>query len=301
MYLLRKIYHLMQHVYTWRLSTARPGGCNRSFILTRLTCFVRRLHWYSTTLRRSALGLIALSLTTELPAFSEETIRLATRVDLPPYVEKQARSGIEIDLVTAIFKKIGKKIEFVQLPRIRMIQSFDNAAIDGILTQNVTVSEVGCATDWYLQHQNVALSLADTDLVVADLLDIRNLSTISFDGATKYLGKNFRDAVSQNPRYIESPDQANHIKLVYNKRFDIVVGDRRILRLAQSAYFKKTGDYKELKTHYIMPPSLYHARFHDKAMCTEFNQALQKLKETGVYAEITSRYDNPIVASIHRR
>ena len=219
-----------------------------------------------------------------------KTLRLAMREFIPPYVYENAASGIEVDLVKAIFRDMPFDVEFVQLPRIRMISSFEDHQLDGILTQNVKASNTGCATDWYIEHQNVGLSVKGRGVQVNSLDDLKNYAVISFSGATRYLGEEFRHAVRGAKRYTETGDQGAHISLLYKGRFDVVVGDNWIMRLAQKRYFDATGQRMELAMHPIMPPSQYVARFHDQSVCDAFNTALQHLHDNGTYAEIWAGY-----------
>ncbi|WP_262691831.1 substrate-binding periplasmic protein [Kordiimonas aestuarii] len=221
---------------------------------------------------------------------SSPTLRIATRNFLPPYIYEDAKTGIEVDLVNAVFKDTGFDIEYVQLPRIRMISSFEDHQLDGILTQNVTASDTGCATSSYIEHQNVGLTVKSRHLELQSFEELRNYAVISFSGATRYLGEDFRNAVRGAKRYTESGDQGTHISLLYKGRFDVAVGDNWILRLAQKRYFDRTGEKLELEAHPIMPPSQYVARFHDQAVCDAFDAALAKIQHNGTYAEIWAGY-----------
>ena len=97
------------------------------------------------------------------PLSAEEPILLATRPTIPPYVYGRAETGIEIDLLNAIFNEMGQKIKYVQLPRVRMVQSFNRGEMQGVLTQNISVSNAGCAADWYLKAKNVGFSLNENN------------------------------------------------------------------------------------------------------------------------------------------
>lgn len=224
------------------------------------------------------------------PDDDQPVLRLALREFLPPYVYEHAETGIEVDLIKAVFKDTPYSIEFVQLPRVRMISSFEDAQLDGILTQNVTASSTGCATNWYIEHQNVGLSVKGRRVELPSLDALKNYAVISFSGATRYLGEDFRNAVRGGKRYTESGDQGTHISLLYKGRFDVVVGDTWILRLAQKRHFDETGQRMELVTHPIMAPSFYVARFHDPEVCKAFNASLSRLRENGTYAEIWAGY-----------
>ncbi|WP_417448780.1 substrate-binding periplasmic protein [Kordiimonas sp.] len=217
-------------------------------------------------------------------------IRVATRNFLPPYIYEQAKTGIEIDLINAIFRDTGYHIEYVQLPRIRMISAFEGAQLDGILTQNIGASDTGCATSSYIEHQNVGLTVKDRHLKLDTLAELKNYAVISFSGATRYLGEEFRDAVRGAKRYTESGEQGTHISLLYKGRFDVAVGDSWILGLAQKRHFDHTGERVELEVHPIMPASQYVARFHDQAVCDAFDASLAKIQHNGTYAEIWAGY-----------
>lgn len=224
-------------------------------------------------------------------------LEISTREFLPPYVEKDAVAGIEVDLIKAIFRGSQYEPIFVQQPRVRMIASFEAKETDGILTQNKTASNVGCATDWYIAHQNVAKTVASRNLTIQGLLDLKQYSVLSFSGATRYLGEKFQKAVRDAKRYTESGDQGKHIALLYNNRFDVIVGDRWILALAQKRHYENTGKYLELDTHPIMTPSLYVARFHDTGICEAFNHGVRALRASGEYAEIWSGYQARLLVS----
>ncbi|MCJ9428998.1 substrate-binding periplasmic protein [Kordiimonas marina] len=217
-------------------------------------------------------------------------LKVAIREFLPPYVYEKAKSGIEVDLVQAILSEAHIPYRFIQLPRIRMIQSFEDGKIDGLLTQNAEASSVGCVTVPYITHHNLAFTLADRHLKVGSLADLSHYAVISFSGATRYLGPTFAAAIKDSPRYTESGDQGTHIALLYKRRFDVVVGDQWIIRLAQRRYMEKTGVYHELTGHKIMPASHYVARFHDQKYCDAFNQAYADLNAEGTLADIWNSY-----------
>jgi len=233
---------------------------------------------------------LSLPVTAQSDNARAELIEIATRQNLPPYVVDAAAHGIEIDLVKAIFRGTGYEPIFIQQPRVRMISAFENGQMNGILTQNIQASDVGCATDWYIAHQNVAISLTSRNIKIGSLDDLMGLSVLSFSGATRYLGTEFQQAVAHTKRYTESGDQGKHIQLLYKRRFDAVIGDRWILALAQKSYFTEAGEYQELEYHPIMKPSLYVARFHEQKICDAFNLGLRRLRADGSYAEIWNGY-----------
>lgn len=221
-----------------------------------------------------------------------KTLQISTRVDLPPYVDGQNQSGIELDIIKAIFEGTAFRPQFVQLPRIRMISAFENGAVQGMLTQNVKSSDVGCATDVYIEHENVALTIADRELQFSSLNSLAGRAVVSFSGATTYIGHHFRDAVAKAALYTETTDQAGHIALLYKGRFDVIVGDRLLLQLAHQKHFTQTGQHRPLAIHSILPVSPYIARFHEQEVCDIFNAGLDKLRDEGRYQKIWAGYQS---------
>jgi len=259
--------------------------------------FFKKLHF----LIQYSLFIFVLSLCMQNASQAEDkVIKLATRMHLPPYVYHNAASGIEIDLIKAIFADIGRKIEFVQMPRVRMIETYDRGELEGILTQNANVSNIGCITDWYIEHQNIGFTLASEPFVLTKLSDLKGMSVLSFDGATRYLGKGFSDAVKGNKLYEEATNQESHIELIYKRRFNVVVGDEWILRLAQRNYFTNTGKYQKMVAHKIMPASLYSARFKNPVICEKFNVSLAKIRSSGEYVQIVNSYHQNIMIAGNR-
>ncbi|NVJ99600.1 MAG: transporter substrate-binding domain-containing protein [Alphaproteobacteria bacterium] len=228
----------------------------------------------------------------------KQLVEIATREFLPPYVEQRAGGGIEIDIVKAILRDSAYEPVFIQQPRVRMISAFESKVLDGILTQNIAASNEGCATDWYISHQNVAITVEDKDMQITGLPDLKGLSVLSFSGATRYLGQEFANAIKDTERYTESGDQGKHISLLYKNRFDVIVGDSWILSLAQKRFFTQTGQYKAIHKHPIMAPSLYVARFHDQAICDAFNLGLRSLRASGEYADIWDGYEKQLMIAI---
>ncbi|MBL4837496.1 MAG: transporter substrate-binding domain-containing protein [Kordiimonadaceae bacterium] len=219
---------------------------------------------------------------------------LATVQPMPPYVNAGATEGIEIDLIKAIFARMHIKVLFEQMPDVRMVQAFERGIVTGLLKQNILANGVGCRTDWYLAHTNVGLSLASNDVKLETLADLKNYSVLAFIDAYQHLGAKFRDAVDGSPLYFEGNYQAAHVELLYKKRFDVAVGDEWILRLAQRTHFERTGKYEEIRTHSILPPALFAARFQDPALCRRFNDALAALRASGAYDALVGKYHKQI-------
>lgn len=251
------------------------------------------------TVRRAMAAMAALTAVSAIPMAlaTDPLVRVATRPNLPPYVQDEATSGIEVDVIKAVFAEAGMPVDFVQMDRVEMIKRFERGEIEGTLTQNVSATSHGCATKWYLVHQNVGFSILSKNLSLQSLPELANFPVVSFHNAKAFLGPAFRSAVENNPRYQEVAPQSRHIGLLYNGNFDIIVGDEWIIRYVQRQHFEKTGEYQELRVHHIMSPTLYSARFQKQETCNVFNASLRKLRRTGEYDRIVDGYHQRLLVA----
>lgn len=225
-------------------------------------------------------------------------ISIAARNDVLPYVTDNATNGLEIEIINTVFADTPYTPQFIQFPRMRMIQMFASKNIEGVLTQNNGLQGKGCITDWYIKHQNVGMTRSNRDIKLDGLQNISNLSIITFDGAREFIGPNFASEARKSPRYIESSDQNIHVSLLYLGYFDLAIGDEWILKLAQLNQKHKSDNFQPLTTHRILPSTLYAARFHEQKVCEAFNASLARLRESGQYQAIVDRHFNEISAQI---
>lgn len=232
---------------------------------------------------------LAVSLTTASvggTASAQDAVRLATRVDLPPYITRDGSGGIEIDIVKAVFKKAGLTPEFLQMPNPRMVSTFETKRMDGILTRETYLRTEACKTGVYFRHWNVGVTLASRKLKLTSIADLSRYSVLSFVGARKFLAVDFRMAVDRSPHYTEAPFQDTHMDLLYTQRFDVVVGDRWILKHSQHTEYRRTGEFRDIAIHEIMEPLEYVMWFHDRDVCSRVANALLALKQSGEYDAI---------------
>ena len=261
-------------------------SCAFAHISQRLSaCFLSLPLWFS------CLGVSVVA----NQVAAEETLTVASRINTPPFVFGEFQGGIDMEIVAAIENHSNLRFKYIHIPRNRILAPFAGTELDGYLIQPLETHDDGCMTNWYVQHMDYAVTLKDKKINIQHVNDLGKLKVISFDGATKFLTKVFRDAVKDNPHYIESYHQRSHIQILYKGRFDAIVGDSLILKYHQKNHFKRTGEYHEIETHDILPPIRLSARFKKPRHCTEFNKALAEIRQNGVYDEIFHKYENEIL------
>lgn len=220
--------------------------------------------------------------------FSQE-IKVGVGLALPPYIIQGSNSGIEVEILQQALPA-SYKTKLIYLPFARVPISLTDGTADAVLTINES-SGVKDAfySNSHIKYQNVVLSLKSKNLKISKISDLSKLSIVAFQDATAYLGADFAAMAKANAKYSEIPEQDNQVKMLFASRADVIITDINIFK-----YFKsKITDIdvsKEYVVHEIFAPTEYKVGFKSKDVRDLFNVGLQKLKDTGKYAAILTKY-----------
>ena len=143
-------------------------------------------------------------------------------------------------------------------------------------------------SDNYITYENIAVSLQKNHLKIKSISDLSNKDIITFQNAKKYLGKDFKETVSQNANYYEFYDQKKQVKMLYKSRIQVIVLDRNIF------YYYRHNSKEEFKDevviHEIFPANKYKIAFKDSKIRDKFNEGLKVIKSSGRYEKIINKY-----------
>ncbi len=240
------------------------------------------------------LLLIALPL---LPTRSmAETVRFGLR-EAAPLVQTAPDgqlSGLEYELLKAIFTAADMQIDPYIGSNARLALAAGEGAVEGFAPV-VGAAPTGLhLTDSYITYNNVAVTLAARGIVLETPADLSSWRVLAFQRAGKVLGSEFAAAVAVAPDYREEPVQALQAKGLLYGRYDVLIGDSRVLshHIAQAlAAAGEGGNNLSVVEHRLFPPTHYRAAFRDPALAARFNAGLQRVLADGVYHAIVSRYD----------
>ncbi|WP_218048697.1 substrate-binding periplasmic protein [Curvivirga aplysinae] len=234
-------------------------------------------------------GIAAISVSYTVHA--EKTLKVAVGVTIPPYVIREEKRGIEYDILKEILASQGYRMEPVFVPLSRTLYLLRNKRVDGIMSTG-QIDLPGCYTDHHITYWNYAISLSEKNYDIKSVKDLTDKRVVAFQNASEYLGYNYKKMTEKSKDYREIADQSAQVMQLFNKRADIIVGDRYIFE-----WYRKSDQVQEMSDvtqkvtyHEIFAPSMFAAVFQDYEICNKFNDGLKQLKESGRYQEIIESY-----------
>lgn len=214
-----------------------------------------------------------------------------------PLVQTDAEgrlSGVEYELLSAIFRAVDMGMDAYVGSNARLMVAANGAAIDGFAPVVGEAPPDVKLTDSYITYQNVAVTLTGRAIDLRRPSDLSRWRVLAFQRASKVLGAEFAAAVATAPSYREEPTQALQARGLLYGRYDVVVGEVRVLHhhIAQVLLESNGGVRQPLPvdTHYIFPPTFYRAGFRDPALVERFNEGLRRIRADGTYDAILARY-----------
>ncbi|WP_230390838.1 ABC transporter substrate-binding protein [Reinekea sp. G2M2-21] len=219
-----------------------------------------------------------------------DNFKMAVGLALPPYVIQNGNTGMEMEIVREALALKGHTVEPVYLPFARVPLSLKEKSVSLALTvnENSGLSDI-FYSDSHITYQNVAITLAKNNLTINSSSDMKDMSILAFQDATKYLGSDYASMALKNPDYQEKSQQDAQILMLFSNRVDTVVMDINIFKYFRSLN-EKVDTSLDVTIHKIFSPSLYKVGFLSETIRDEFNDALAQLKESGRYDEIISEY-----------
>lgn len=230
-----------------------------------------------------------------LPARAE-TVRFGVR-EAAPMVETAPDGklrGVEYELLLAILAAAGMEMAPYIGPNARLALAAGEGAVDGFAPVVGQPPDGLTLTDSYITYRNVAVTLASRDIRLNSAADLKGLRVLAFQRASRVLGPDFADAVAQAADYREEPVQALQAKGLIYGRYDVLVGESRVLQHHIAQVLAAGGDPVRglpIVEHALFAPNHYCAGFRDPALAARFNEGLRRVRADGTYDAIISRYD----------
>lgn len=241
-------------------------------------------------MRKSALALTILALAIA-PALADEIVFGFRPV--PPYVMVDAAgkfSGLEYDIIVAALAAKGHTVKPQQMPLARLVETFKAGGIQGAAPILAATNSGGTLTDSYLTYNNVAMALKASNLKIGAIADLKGLGVVAFQTATRALGPDFAAAVEGNPKYVEEAQQVTQIRLLANKRVDVVVGESRILNWFLRSPETGVDPATPVVEFRVFPPTNYSVAFSNPKYAADFNEGLAAIRKNGTYDSLLAKY-----------
>ncbi|MGJ8680749.1 substrate-binding periplasmic protein [Paraglaciecola sp.] len=225
-----------------------------------------------------------------LDPVSANTLIVSVGKNKPPYVIEKGNTGFEVDVLRHVFQLMDQAVEFTYFDYGRGAGILDVREIDAVASVNQDVyPDASKLTDSYIEYHNVAISLADNNLVINRPADLAQYSVISFPLADLVLGDEFSLAMAKSPMFRKTFDHNKHPEMLIRNRVDVVVMEKQIFKyyLGQTQW-KNALD--KIVIHPVFPVNRYSVAFKNKAYVSSFNKALQSFLTSSDYQGLKYKY-----------
>ncbi|TDZ80320.1 L-cystine transport system permease protein TcyB [Mycobacteroides salmoniphilum] len=238
--------------------------------------------------RAVALALLALLAVAGCGSPAQGTLRVGTEGVYAPFSFHDERSGeltgYDVDVARAVGEKLGRPVEFVEIPWDAIFAGLDAERFDVVANQVTITPERKAKYDLskpYAVGEGVIVTRAD-DNSIHTLADVRG--KVAAENATSNWSQIARDAGAR-VETVEGFTQS--ITLLSQGRVDVVINDS----IAVYAYLASTGDpaVKIAGTTGARSEQGFAAR-KDSGLLPELDKALDQLAADGTLTRISEKY-----------
>jgi len=233
----------------------------------------------------------------------KKNVNVAFGISREPYVFNNTfLKGIEYDLVKRILNMSGISINNEKHFSLSDIEHAleNNNELDIAVTTKENNDGFYYSNN-FLSFENVAITRLKDNFVISDIKDLQHKKISAFQGAKKYLGKEYRELFNSNNDsglYQETSLQEKQVRDFINGKMDVLILDKNIFKW----YLKKLSDESidNYKFDFIFSgKNSYKVAFKDENLRNIFNDNLLKIKSSGEYKNIFDSYtQNDIEAKV---
>ncbi len=243
----------------------------------------------------AALVIMTIALCHSPASAQDKSITLAIGQSLIPYNIPGLQSGIEYDIVKEALALKGYRLIPRYVTYSQLVMELLKKNVDGALTMS-GLSRIGAFySDVHIIYENIAVSLSKNNLTIFTIENLKDLSVVAFQGASRYLGDEFAAMAKANPGYQEIANQEAQVSLLFSGLADVIVIERRIFDFYQRHYNYKSRirhiqTSQDISIHDLFEPTPYRVAFIDSKVRDDFNEGLAELRADGRYEKIIQKY-----------
>ncbi|ABV37472.1 Signal transduction histidine kinase-like protein [Shewanella sediminis HAW-EB3] len=222
-----------------------------------------------------------------------ETIKVGFGYGKPPFVfastpEGQSEPrGIEVDIMREALALRGHDLEVHYFSNNNLVEQLRQGNIDAATTIPSEQNSSVYYSNQVIYFWNYAVTQPEDRTTLSSIDELKSRKVLSWQGASKDLGKSFEQAIPQMNFYREVEDQSEQVLLFLQKKADTLVIDWSIF----SYWARYFGYEPERYNQYNIfgGKTWFSVGFSDKSLRDDFSQGLSQLKSNGQYQKIYDR------------
>ncbi len=254
--------------------------------------FSLMFHRYSVLSQCLVLSVFVLFLSTNQAIAKDVSMAFGEKI--PPFIFPKTNTGIELEIIGEALaykdhKLVPKYYPFARLPVMFKARHVDATMTD--LGEDLTPLG-GFYGDPAVFYHNVFITLSYRELSIKKPEDLKGLSVVSFQGASKRYPK-WLEPVVKAGQYKELNNQELQVLTLGRERYDVVLSDRHIFHYFSNKLKREgrfTIDAVDEHIFHAADPNDYRPVFWDETVRDDFNKGLNHLRETGRYQQIYDYY-----------
>lgn len=211
-----------------------------------------------------------------------------------PYVLPELNSGLDVEIIQSALNnsdQMNSRIKFVYLPNARIKYSFNKGDCD-IATQakedsswkNAIYSKYPMIT-----FDNKAITLEKNNISLESIRDIKNYTTLAWQGAHQYLGDEFYEVTLNHKNYTELSTKLPSDMLLL-ERVDLVISEVNVFRYNLSKHSNSDEIIRYQKI--FKTGNEYKWVFTSRKLRQSFEEGLKASYHNGAIDQIFEHYVN---------
>lgn len=142
-----------------------------------------------------------------------------------------------------------------------------------------------------MSFHNIIVTKKVEDITINSLDDLKGLSIVTWEGASRDLGQEFADAVKNNDNYREIGNQHEQGSIFFQGGSQAIVIDKTIFEWWLKEYKGIFNTDQEFVYHDLFPEiTRFYVGFKSKQQRDLFNKGLSQIKQNSIYQTVYSHY-----------
>ncbi|SFF82042.1 amino acid ABC transporter substrate-binding protein, PAAT family [Duganella sp. CF458] len=234
---------------------------------------------------------LAMLLSCTAQAAEPARIRFGLQDDIAPFVMPDRHSGLMVDVLRDAMATQGITADFLYLPQKRTEEALRKGVVDVTTGAKPVMMLPGVMSRWPItSFHNLAITRRANLPRLDSVADLARYRVTAFNGASRMLGQDYRDAVQGNARYSEPLTLQSPLLVL--KQVDVVISQRDIFNyyLDRQSYLRE-GDFDLVYHDILGKPNEYWFAFRTAEMRDSFERGIAALYKSGDIDRIFARYN----------